>query len=74
MNLILFILGFPGGSVVKNPPANIGDMGSIPDLGGSLMPQSNWAHAPQPLSLCSRAQELQKEKPLQREAHTPTRK
>ena len=25
--------GFPDGSVVKNPPANAGDMGSIPDLG-----------------------------------------
>ena len=25
--------GFPGGSVVKNPPANAGDVGSIPDLG-----------------------------------------
>ena len=23
--------GFPGGSVVKNPPANAGDMGSISD-------------------------------------------
>ena len=23
-------LGFPGGSVVKNPPANVGYMGSIP--------------------------------------------
>ena len=23
--------GFPGGSMVKNPPANAGDMGSIPD-------------------------------------------
>ena len=23
---------FPGGSVVKNPPANAGDMGSIPNL------------------------------------------
>ena len=23
-------MGFPGGSVVKNPPANVGDMGSIP--------------------------------------------
>ena len=22
--------GFPGGSVVRNPPANSGDMGSIP--------------------------------------------
>ena len=26
-------MGFPGGSVVKNPPANAGDMGSIPGLG-----------------------------------------
>ena len=25
-------MGFPGGSVVKNPPANVGEMGSIPDL------------------------------------------
>ena len=24
--------GFPGGSVVKNVPVNVGDMGSIPDL------------------------------------------
>ena len=28
-------MGFPGGSVVKNPPANVGDMGSIPGLGRS---------------------------------------
>ena len=28
-------MGFPGGSVVKNPPANAGDMGSIPGLGRS---------------------------------------
>ena len=26
---------FPGGSVVKKPPANIGDMGSIPGSGRS---------------------------------------
>ena len=26
---------FPGGSVVKTLPANAGDMGSIPDPGGS---------------------------------------
>jgi len=25
--------GLPGGSVVKNPPANVGDVGSIPRLG-----------------------------------------
>ena len=28
-------LGLPGGSVVKNPPANAGDTGSITDLGRS---------------------------------------
>ena len=27
--------GFSGGSVVKNPPANAGDLGSIPGLGRS---------------------------------------
>ena len=27
--------GFPGGSVVKNPPANVGDMGSNPGFGRS---------------------------------------
>ena len=27
--------GFPGGSVVKNPPANAGDLGLIPGLGRS---------------------------------------
>ena len=29
-------MGFPGGSRVKNPPANAGDMGLIPGLGRSL--------------------------------------
>ena len=29
-------LGFPGGSEVKNPPANAGDTGFIPGLGRSL--------------------------------------
>ena len=33
--------GFLGGSVVKNPPANTGDMGSIPDPGRSHMPRSS---------------------------------
>ena len=32
---------FPGGAVVKNLPANEGDMGSIPGPGRSHMPQSN---------------------------------
>ena len=29
------VLGFPGGSVVKNPPTTAGDMGLIPELGRS---------------------------------------
>ena len=33
--------GFPGGSVVKNLPANAGDTGLIPDPGGSHIPCSN---------------------------------
>ena len=32
---------FPGGTVNKNPPANAGDMGSIPGLGRFHVPQSN---------------------------------
>ena len=32
---------FPGGTVVKNPPANAGDTGSIPGHGRSHMLQSN---------------------------------
>ena len=34
-------LGFPGGAVDKNLPANAGDTGSIPGLGRSHMPRSN---------------------------------
>ena len=33
--------GFPRGPVVKNPPADAGDMGSIPGQGRSHMPQGN---------------------------------
>ena len=33
--------GFPGGTVVKNPPANSGDTGSSPGPGGSHMLRSN---------------------------------
>ena len=35
------IQGFPGGTVVKNLPANAGDTGSSPDLGRSHMLRSN---------------------------------
>ena len=33
--------GFPGGTVVKNPPVNAGDTGSSPGPGRSRMLQSN---------------------------------
>ena len=33
--LVCAHLGFPGGSVVKNPPANAGDLGPIPGSGRS---------------------------------------
>ena len=79
---ILF-LGCPGGSVVKNMPANAGHTGSIPDPRRSHTPWSSRARAPQLLSLCSRARECQlpsphaleaqalpQKKPPQREAGT----
>ena len=34
------IQDFPGGAVDKNPPANAGDMGSIPGAGRFHMPWS----------------------------------
>ena len=65
--------GFPGGAVVKNPPASEGDMGSSSGLGRSHMPQSNEACAPQLLSLHSRAHEPQLLSPhaTTTEAHMP---
>ena len=51
------MLGFSGGAVVENLPANAGDTGSSPGLGGSHMPRSNWAREPQLLSLCSATRE-----------------
>ena len=59
-------MGFPGGTVVKNPPANAGDTGSIPGPGRSHMP-------PQLLNLRSRAHEPQLLSPhaTTTEARTP---
>ena len=34
-------VGFPGGAVVENPPANAGNTGSSPGLGRSHMPRSD---------------------------------
>ena len=66
-------LGFPGGAVVENPPANAGYTGSSPGPGRSHRPQSNKARAPQILSLCSRAREPQLLSPhaATTEARTP---
>ena len=48
--------------MVENLPANSGDTGSSPGLGGSHMPRSDWAREPQLLrlriwSLCSTTRE-----------------
>ena len=66
-------MGFPGGAVVKNPPANAGDTGSIPGPGGSHMLRSSYAHVPQLLSLRSRASKPQLLSPRVKttEAHVP---
>ena len=45
------VWGFPGGAVVGSLPANAGDTGSSPGLGGSHVPRSGWAREPQLLSL-----------------------
>ena len=57
------VQGFPGGAVVRNPPANAGDTGSCPGPGRPHMPRSNWAREPQLLSLriwslCSATREV----------------
>ena len=59
--------------MVKNPPANAGDTGLSLGPGRSHMPRSNQAHAPQLLSLRSRAREPQLLSPraATTEAHVP---
>ena len=49
--------GFPGGAVVKNPPANAGDTDSSPGPGRSHMLQSNKACEPQLFSPCATTSE-----------------
>ena len=48
---------FRGGVTDKNPPANAGDMGSIPGPGRFHMPRSNGAHELQLLCLCAAKRE-----------------
>ena len=72
---------FPGGTVVKNPPANAGDTGSSPGPGRSHMPRSYWARVPQLLSPCAttteahapRARAPQREATTMRSPHTATK-
>ena len=51
LELKVILWGFPGGAAVENLPANAGDTGSSPGLGGSHVPWGNWAREPQLLSL-----------------------
>ena len=64
----------PGGRVVKNPPTDAGDVGSIPAPGtkiphavGQLSPRAATTEAPERF----RALAPKQEKPLQWEAHVP---
>ena len=58
--------------MVKKPPANSGDTGSIPGLGESHMPQGNWARGVTPTKpTCLRARVPKQEGPLQWEALKP---
>ena len=41
LKINLFFLGFPGGAVVENLPANARYTGSSPGLGRSHMPRSD---------------------------------
>ena len=68
--------GFPGGAVVENLPANAGDTGLSPGLGGSHMPRCNSAREPQLLSLrvwslCSATRGHDDERPTHRDEEWP---
>ena len=74
--ILKLLLDFPGGPVVKNPPADAGDTGSIPGPGRSHMPWNNETcgsqlstlgpvgSEPQPPRLCAPGPVLHGEKPL----------
>ena len=46
LTLLKFSQGFQGSSVVKNPPANAGDLGSIPEPGRSPGEGNGWHPTP----------------------------
>ena len=60
-------------AIGKNPPANAGDTGSNPDPARLHTSQGSYARVPQTLSPRAWSLCLQREKPPQREAHTPQR-
>ena len=65
---------FRGGPVVKNSPASAGDMGSVPGLGRSLMPQRNQARVSQLLkSVCPRTCSATREATTVRSPYTTAR-
>ena len=69
-----FILGFPGGSVVKNLPSNAEDTGSIPGsrkIPHAQAPLQSSPHTPTTELENPRAHTPRQEKPLQREARIP---
>ena len=63
---------FPGGSVIKNSPANAGDKGSIPGSGKSHNPQGKLSPCTTTTEpRCSRSDALQGEATTERSRHTP---
>lgn len=62
---------FPGGSVVKNSPANAGDKGSIPGSGKSQNPQGKLSPCTTTEPRCSRSDVLQREATAERSRRTP---
>ena len=63
-------MDFPGGPVVKNLSANAGDMGSIPGLGRSHMPQGMNPHATAAEGRNHRIYALQREAAVMRDECT----
>ena len=62
--------------MVGSLPANAGDAGLSPGLGGSRVPRSDWARGPQLLSLrvwslCSATREANGERPAHRDEEWP---
>ena len=76
---------FPGDSVVKNPPANVGDVGSVPGSGrssgegkgnplfpclGSLMDRGAWCYSPWSCK-SDMTKQLNNKNPADNPHHTP---